>query len=187
MELLHRAGYQVAVKVMNASLCGVPQNRKRCFVIGALEGGDLQQHVDSFYESNVAVKPFTVREFFGDGLGTQYYYRHARSYQRRAIYSIDEPSATVRGVNRPIPPNYKFHPNDATTDRRLVRHLTTVERSLIQTFPAGFSFDGISRTDAEVLVGNAVPVRLAEFVARCLREFETKKGESKNYFLRKSG
>ena len=37
---------------------------------------------------------------------------HPRSYARRAIFSVDEPSATIRGVNRPIPIGYKFHNAD---------------------------------------------------------------------------
>ena len=44
------------------------------------------------------------------------------------------------------------------------RPLTTQERAEIQTFPKGFVFDG-SKTTVEQMIGNAVPVNLASYVA----------------------
>jgi DNA (cytosine-5)-methyltransferase 1 len=48
-----------------------------------------------------------------------------------------------------------------------LRPLTTRERSYIQTFPQDFIFEG-SKTDLEQMIGNAVPVKLAEYIAKCL-------------------
>ena len=45
-----------------------------------------------------------------------------------------------------------------------VRPLTTIERSLIQTFPSSFKFKG-TKTNLEQIIGNAVPVKLAQYVA----------------------
>ncbi|OKH44223.1 DNA (cytosine-5-)-methyltransferase, partial [Calothrix sp. HK-06] len=97
-------------------------------------------------------------------------YRHPRTYQRRGIFSIDEPSPTIRSVNRPVPKSYRGHPGDAAPISSNLRPLTTIERSYIQTFPKDFIFDeqNQSKTDLEQMIGNAVPVKLAEFVARCL-------------------
>jgi len=72
-------------------------------------------------------------------------------------------------VDRPIPPNYKLHPNDAA-DLSQARCLTPKERSRIQTFPESFKFFG-SKTDVNQMVGNAVPVNLATYVARALLEY----------------
>lgn len=99
-----------------------------------------------------------------------FYYRHPRSYARRGIFSIDEPSPTVRGVNRPIPSGYKIHSNDATTNLTEVRPLTTLERARIQTFPKNFVFEG-SKTNLEQMIGNAVPVKLAEYVGKHLLNY----------------
>ncbi len=93
-----------------------------------------------------------------------FYYRYPRNYNRRAIFSIDEPAPTMRGVNRPVPKGYPGHPNDACELGPSVRALTTAERALIQTFPPNFTWIG-NKTDTEQMVGNAVPVKLAEFVA----------------------
>jgi len=45
-----------------------------------------------------------------------------------------------------------------------------VERSYIQTFPKTFVLNG-SKTNLEQVIGNAVPVKLGEFVARALNEY----------------
>lgn len=160
-----KSGYGLTIKVLDASLCGVPQKRKRLFVIGELGGTD--DFLISEIESRLSEKPMSIREYLGDSLGLEHYYRHPRNYERRGIFSIDEPSPTVRGVNRPVPSSYKLHKNDTTDDLSNVRPLTTIERSYLQTFPKDFKFEG-TKTNLEQMIGNAVPVKLAKFVAECL-------------------
>ena len=116
----------------------------------------------------------TVRQYLGNKLKTKFYYRHPWSYARRAVYSIDEPSATIRGVNRPIPKGYPGHHLDATRDMSLVRALTSAERSYIQTFPEHFVWLG-GKGNTEQLIGNAVPVKLGEYVAKALQEYIAQK------------
>jgi DNA (cytosine-5)-methyltransferase 1 len=41
-------------------------------------------------------------------------------------------------MNRPVPPGYPGHPNDARELDGTIRALTTLERALIQTFPQNF-------------------------------------------------
>jgi DNA (cytosine-5)-methyltransferase 1 len=53
-----------------------------------------------------------------------------------------------------------------------VRPLTTRERAMIQTFPESFQLSG-TKSDLEQLIGNAVPVKLAEFVAQALLDYVT--------------
>src|SRR3546814_872186 len=105
----------------------------------------------------------TVRRFLeqeGDGLTFEHYYRHPRSYSRRGIFSVDEPAPTMRGTNRPMPPNYRRHEGD-TTDPSAgeVRALSAAMRARIQTFPTAYRWIG-PRTHVEQMIGNAVPVRL---------------------------
>ncbi|MBA2693077.1 MAG: DNA cytosine methyltransferase [Rubrobacter sp.] len=165
--ILAEAGY-VTMKVFDASLCGVPQKHKRFFMVGEL--GGYSNSVLRYFEKNLAKRPMTVRDYFGDKLDVEHYYRHPRNYSRRAIYSIDEPSMTIRGVNRPVPGGYPGHPGDSILMNPDVRPLTTVERSYIQTFPESFVFEG-SKTNLELMIGNAVPVKLAEYVAKCIGEY----------------
>jgi DNA (cytosine-5)-methyltransferase 1 len=165
------AGYGLTEVVLDASLYGVPQLRKRLFCIG------LQDENDGFLVKdlleNQAFKRMTVRDYLGDELGIGAYYRHPRNYNRRAIFSIDEPAPTVRGVNRPVPKGYKGHHNDPIAITDALRPLSTLERARIQTFPKTFSWAG-TKTDLEQMIGNAVPVKLAEFVGQQILHYEAK-------------
>lgn len=165
LSIFEQAGYTSRYVVLNAARCGVPQRRYRLITIGALDP-QLADNLHSLLLRSQSEKETTVRDWFGDRLGTEFYYRHPRSYARRAIFSIDEPSPTIRGVNRPIPDGYPGHPGDAGALDK-ARPLTSRERAEIQTFPPGFQFVG-SKTDTEQMIGNAVPVRLAKFVADAL-------------------
>jgi DNA (cytosine-5)-methyltransferase 1 len=168
LSIFRGAGYGLTIRVLDASLCGVPQQRKRLFVIGEL--GGVEGFLDDALQRGLAARPMTLRDYFGNSLGLEHYYRHPRSYARRGIFSIDEPSPTVRGVNRPLPAGYPGHSGDTSPIHAGLRPLTTRERSLIQTFPSHFVLDG-NKTDLEQIIGNAVPVKLAEYVARALMEY----------------
>ncbi len=167
-RLFKQVGYGLTQQVLDASFCGVPQKRKRFFLIGKLNEND--GFLDHYILSKLSEKPLTMRDYFGDSLGIEYYYRHPRSYVRRGIFSIDEPSPTIRGVNRPMPEGYKIHQNDPVKTKDGIRALTTLERSLIQTFPRNFQFTG-NKTDLEQMIGNAVPVNLASYVAKAISNY----------------
>ena len=162
------AGYGLTQMVLDASKCGVPQKRKRFFCIGAL--GKDDDFMRSILVNGIQSKETTLRDYFGDTLDFEFYYRHPRNYNRRAVFSIDEPAPTMRGVNRPVPKGYPGHPNDACPISDNIRALTTLERSLIQTFPATFKWCG-NKTEMEQMIGNAVPVKLAEYVASALQQY----------------
>lgn len=166
--IFKEAGYGITERVLMASYCGVPQRRKRFFCFGILGGVDGA--IDSYLTANLSEKEMTMRDYFGDSLDVDYYYRHPRNYNRRGIFSMDEPAPTMRGVNRPVPKGYPGHPNDACKVSPDLRPLTTLERSLVQTFPSDYVWTG-SKTDREQMVGNAVPVNLAKFVAQGLLDY----------------
>lgn len=165
--MLKECGYGLTGRVLDASRCGVPQARKRFFLVGCLGADD--DFLGTQLDSNLSAHQVTIREYLGDSLGIDYYFRIPRSYDRRAIFSIDEPAMTVRGVDRPIPPNYRMHPNDAAPLSE-ARCLTPKERSLIQTFPKEFEFFG-TKTDVNQMIGNAAPVKMAEYVAKATLQY----------------
>lgn len=175
IEIFKKAGYGLSIEVLDASLCGVPQARKRFFMIGKLN--EIDGFLNPYFTKNLSKKPMTVYDYLGNSLGTEFYYRHPRSYKRRGVFSIHEPSATIRGVNRPIPKGYPKHSGDPADVNDGVRPLTTIERSYIQTFPKSFKFNG-TKTNLEQVIGNAVPVKLGEFVAQSLREYIKDKKEN---------
>lgn len=166
---LENAGYGLTEMIMDASYCGVPQKRKRLFLIGCL--GAKENFLLDFLKKNLSKKPMTIHDYLGDSLGVEYYFRIPRSYSRRAVFSIYEPCQTIRGVDRPIPPNYQKHPQDPVEIGPLVRALTPKERSYMQTFPDEFVFEE-NRTNTNQMIGNAVPVKLAEYVARAIIDYD---------------
>ena len=167
-DIFRQAGYGISQTILDASLCNVPQKRKRFILIGA--AGEKDGFMDAVLSHNLAKQPMTVADYLGDSLGIEFYYRHPRSYARRGIFSIHEPSPTIRGVNRPIPQGYQIKHNDPVNSIEGIRPLTTIERSYIQTFPKTFQFLG-SKTEIEQMIGNAVPVNLGRYVAVAIREY----------------
>lgn len=165
-QVLKEAGYGITEIVLDASLYDVPQRRKRFFAIGgkALADGELAAAL----EARESLIPLTIRKAYPD-FPVSHYYRHPRSYTRRAVFSIDEPAPTIRGVNRPKPKTYQAHPKDTSEDPS-VRSLSPEERSLIQTFPKGYRFNHKCTADIDQMIGNAVPVNLAKAVAEVLAQ-----------------
>ena len=169
IEIMKNAGYGITRCVLDASYCGVPQSRHRFFMIGKL--GEKDNFLLDALLNDLSDKPMTVYDYLGDKIDTEFYYMHPRSYNRRAVFSVHEPSATIRGVNRPIPEGYKMHPGDkADVKDGCVRSLTTKERSYLQTFPESFIFSG-TKSNMEQVIGNAVPVKLAEYVATHILQY----------------
>lgn len=160
-----RANYGLTIQVLNAANCGVPQLRKRLIVVGQRDGKD--GFLAGLLQAGLSNNLMTLRQYFNNRLSFEHYYRHPRSYARRAIFSIDEPSPTIRGVNRPVPKGYPGHAGDPVPVGENIRALTTLERAMIQTFPQDFLLPG-TKSDVEQVVGNAVPVKLAKYVAQAL-------------------
>ncbi|MCM1515170.1 MAG: DNA cytosine methyltransferase [Paraprevotella sp.] len=174
-DMFKQSGYGLTQIILNAALCGVPQRRKRFIMIGHL--GEQDDFMLETIRKRISDKEMTVKDYFGENLDIEYYYRHPRSYARRGVFSVNEPSPTIRGVNRPIPEGYKIHSNDPIQSLVGVRPLTTKERSMIQTFPEKFIFLG-GKSDLEQMIGNAVPVKLGEFVASAINSYIVAQQES---------
>jgi DNA (cytosine-5)-methyltransferase 1 len=169
IKQFEKQGYGLSSVILDASFCGVPQARTRFFLIGHLN--DLHNQLIGIYKKNLASKRMTVRDYLGSSLGADMYYRHPRNYNRRGVFTIDEPSPTIRGVNRPIPKGYVLNACDPkNVNLEDIRPLTTLERSYIQTFPSDFIFSG-TKTNLEQIIGNAVPVNLGAFIARGIKEY----------------
>lgn len=173
-KILSDAGYGITECVLDASFYGVPQKRRRFFAVGRLDVSD-DFLLESLSQKGTA-EPLTIHQYLGNELGVECYYRHPRNWGRKAIYSIYEPSATIRSTNRPVAPGYKPHPDDAALPSE-ARKLTPKQRSRIQTFDSSFNLFGTD-TNQDIMVANAVPVNLAKHVAECIRKFEEDRFES---------
>lgn len=163
---LKSMGYGLSIELLDASYYGVPQQRSRLFLVA--RQGESDGFLGEALRERQTVQPMTMRDYFGDSLGTDYYFRVPTNYSRRGVFSVDEPCVTIRGVDRPIPSGYPGHPDDSAPIGPKVRALTAIERAMVQTFPKDFKFFG-TKTDINTMVGNAVPVNLARHVAGCVR------------------
>lgn len=113
-EIVVRAGYGLTEIVLNAAYYGVPQWRKRMFVIGRL--GEADGFLESALRNAASDRPMTVRDCLGDEVGDCHYV-HPRYHGRRGVHSTDDPSPAVRNARRPQPDSYVPHPNDANVIR----------------------------------------------------------------------
>ena len=172
--LYRQHNYGLTEVVLDASRCGVPQKRSRFFCIGALGATD-NFLLERIFAAHIG-EPTSVANYFAQNnipLDINAYYRHPTTYHRRAVFSVNEVAPTIRGVNRPRPATYKHHPNDAVPADAMenITQLTPRQRAYIQTFPQDYVFEnlGIARCDLEQMIGNAVPVALARFVAEQLQ------------------
>lgn len=85
----------------------------------------------------------------------------ARSYPGHTGSPMDEPAKTLKAGDHGVPggENMLARPDGS------VRYFTTREAARLQTFPDDYTFQG-AWTETMRQLGNAVPVRLAEAVAR---------------------
>lgn len=171
LTIFKSSGYGITKHVWDASYMGVPQMRRRYFVIGKL--GEKDAFLLERLMSGLSKERMTVRKYFEGNLpfNAAFIYQHPRTYKRRAIFSVEEPLSTIRSVNRPVPSNYVIHPSDRTSDLSKVHVLTTKERSYIQSFPDSFEFIGTT-SSVEQAIGNAVPVKMAEYIATTISDYK---------------
>ena len=165
------AEYSLVELTLNASRFGVPQTRRRFFVFGYRHNHNTAgSKFAAGVETRQTPHDLTVKEYLGDEIDVEFYYRHPTNYSRRSVFTVHEPSPTIRRVNRPVPPNYVGNHLDSAPPNT-VRPLTTQQRSRIQTFPQGWEWKGSNRNAAsELQIGNAVPPRLATHLGTAIRE-----------------
>ena len=186
---LDEIGYDVKYRLLDAVDYEVPQNRERVFLIGFRHDLGIDYHIPQ-PSSN---KPLTLKDAIGDITATPIpceenevmtdsapYYsgkfgpHYYRGNRRR---NWDKPSFTIHatGYNIPLHPSspsmiYNAHEDWSFIKYREYRRLTVRECARIQTFPDNFEIDCPNIIDAYKMIGNAVPVRIAEILATSIKE-----------------
>lgn len=109
--ILTAAGYGLTESKIDASRYGVPQSRRRLFVVGRI--GERDGFLASALAAAAAPQPMSLRDLFGAATPTAIYFP-ATSEARRSIWGPDEPAPTIRERSiRPLPGSYRPHPDDA--------------------------------------------------------------------------
>jgi DNA (cytosine-5)-methyltransferase 1 len=197
-ELFRNAGigYELSFQMVNASDYNVPQDRKRVIFIGIRKDlgftyqfrtpnfkkinleqaiGDLRSNVlaaSSNNKTNGANCLIPNHEYMTGGFSTIY-------MSRNRVRSWDEQSFTIQAGGRHAPlhpqaPKMKFIEQNIRIfvpgQEELYRRLSIRECARIQTFPDDFIFKYDNVTAGYKMIGNAVPVNLAYYLATTIKQ-----------------
>ena len=173
-----KCGYDVYYKLVNAKNFGVPQDRERVIIVGFRK--DL--HIRSFELPETNGETMTLREAIGDMpeakpeevCNAPYSPRYISRNRKRGW---DEVSYTIPAMAKQVtlwpgsPDMEKLGKDDwKFGDNGVTRRLSWREAAAIQTFPKDLEFHG-DLTSIYKQIGNAVPVKLAEYVANYIRPY----------------
>ena len=68
--------YGLSSVILDASYCSVPRARTRFFLIGHY--GDKHNQLNVIYKNKLSNFPMTIKDYLGNKLGIEYYYRHPK-------------------------------------------------------------------------------------------------------------
>ena len=194
-KMFKNAGYELSFQLLNASDYNVPQDRKRVFFIGIRKDlgfkfefptttfpkipldeaiGDLQGGVLPALEYNKTNGDncsIPNHEYMIGNFSTIF-------MSRNRVRSWDEQSFTIQAGGRHAPlhpqaPKMKFVEQNKRIfvpgKEDLYRRLSIRECARIQTFPDDFIFYYDKVAAGYKMIGNAVPVNLAKFLAESIK------------------
>ena len=205
------SGYELSFKLLNAANYNVPQDRKRVFFIGIRKDlgfkfkfpeknyskislqeviKDLNNSALSAKEKNYSNEEACLipnHEYMIGGFSTMY-------MSRNRVRSWEEQSFTIQAGGRHAPihpqaPKMEFVEKNKRIfvpgKEDLYRRLSVRECARIQTFPDDFIFYYTKIAAGYKMIGNAVPVNLAEFLAKNIKlQIEHYKNIENNYYSR---
>jgi len=194
-EMFCSSGYELSFQLLNASDYNVPQDRKRVFFIGIRRDlgfkfeftkktfqkislkdaiGDLRESVLPALETNKTNGNscnIPNHEYMTGGFSTIF-------MSRNRVRSWDEQSFTIQAGGRHAPihpqaPKMKFIEQNKRIfipgKEYLYRRLSIRECARVQTFPDDFIFYYDKVAAGYKMIGNAVPVNLAKFLAESIK------------------
>jgi DNA (cytosine-5)-methyltransferase 1 len=190
IDQIEAIGYNVSFKLLNAKDYGVPQERKRVFIVGYNKDvmGDkkfefpapikrmitLKESIGDLPPAIMAgAKDHTLDQVFNNEYTRGKFSAHYMSSNRAKGWNQQAftvaASAQAISIHPSAPEmirlghyNFKFAPGFESSYRRL----SVRECARIQTFPDNFIFKYKSVSDGYKMIGNAVPVKLAEILAK---------------------
>lgn len=163
--ILQKSGYGFTECILDASYHGVPQSRKRLFIIGRL--GEKDGFLTSAIKASKAVKQTVIGDVFGTECPPIFLYPRFRL--NKAVWQADESAPTIIASSlRAIPKTHIVPPATVSP--------TLQQMGQLQGFPINWEWLGKSRHENMKMVANAVPPPLAEIVGRAILTREN--GES---------
>lgn len=198
IDEFNKLGYYFTYKLLNAHDYGVPEDRQRVFFIGyhkklgkkfefpkPFSDSKKKYLKDAIWDLKDSAKPalpmnrangenliIPDHEYMTGGFSTIY-------MSRNRVRSWDEPSFTIQAGGRHAPihpqaPKMKFIEHNKRIfipgKEHLYRRLSVRECARIQTFPDDFKFVYDYVSDGYKMIGNAVPVKFAEAIAKQIKK-----------------
>ena len=190
IESFEKANYNIVIKKINASSVGAPQDRERVIFFGirkdlniipnldlpSYKKTNLQDAIQDLQETAIAAKTgnkandnlkIPNHEYFTGDFSSMY-------MSRNRVRSWEECGFTVQASGRQC----QLHPQAPKMEKigtdkfifapgyeKLYRRLTVRECARLQGFPDDFIFIYDKVDDGYKMVGNAVPVQLAQAIA----------------------
>ncbi|GAA0070949.1 DNA cytosine methyltransferase [Clostridium sardiniense] len=180
VDMFKEAGYTVTYKLVNAKNYGVPQDRERVFIVGVRN--DLKVSYEFPEPTNNKSNYTTLEDAIGDLRDNPGEWMEGSFspifMSRNRRRSWNEVAFTVQASGRQT----QIHPDSPEMEKvdkdkwqfkndssMKVRRMSVRECARIQTFPDNFEFLGAPINENYKMIGNAVPVKLAEAVATKLK------------------
>jgi DNA (cytosine-5)-methyltransferase 1 len=179
-DIRKETDYKVYFQLLDAANYGVPQIRKRVFVIGFRRDLDTNWNFPTATHSKEALLTnnkkawLTVRDAIKDlpksGIKAAAGIQHviipgARSYKGHTGSVLDWPAKSLKAGNHGVGGGE----NMLRYQNGRVRYFTVRECARLQTFPDSWVFKG-PWSSVTRQIGNAVPVKMATVVAKSIRE-----------------
>ena len=196
LKKLDAGGYNVYYSLLNALNFKIPQDRLRVFIVGIRK--DIKTRF--LFPNPVSLTPITLRNAISDinikpkeylesevNQHYDYWLNHdvytggwdSKFMARNRVRSWDEPSFTIQALAKNCPihpqaPKMKYVSSNKRIFQpgaeHLYRRLSIRECARIQSFPDSFLFIYKKVIDGYLMVGNAVPPRLAKYIALELKK-----------------
>ncbi len=189
LQSFKELGYNVKYQLLNAKDYNVPQDRKRVFIVGFLKNIDfhfpqeITNHItlkEAIFDLKDNVKIYNQKQL--SNFNHEYYDASFSTIfmSRNRVRSWHEQSFTIQAGGRHAPihpqaPKMQFVEQDKCIfkvgSENLYRRLSVRECARIQTFPDNFIFHYHNILNGYKMVGNAVPVNLAEKIAKQILKY----------------
>lgn len=180
VDMFKESGYTVTYKLVNAKNYGVPQDRERVFIVGVRN--DLKVSYKFPQATNNEGNYVTLENAIGDLRDNPGEWMEGSFspifMSRNRRRSWNEVAFTVQASGRQT----QIHPDSPEMEKidkdkwqfkndssMKVRRMSVRECARIQTFPDDFEFLGAPINENYKMIGNAVPVKLAEAIATNLK------------------
>ena len=171
-------GYDVFYKLVNARNYGVPQDRERVIIVGFrkdlhIKGFSLPEtngETQTLADALKGLPPAKENEVCNAPYSSRYMSRNRKRGWNEVAYTV--PAMAKQVTLYPGSPDMVKVDKDMWRfgDGGETRRLSWREVAAIQTFPQDIEFFG-DLTSIYKQIGNAVPVKLAEFVAQYVRSY----------------